>query len=154
MAEKKSTKKTEAKKPRYATLEPQKEEEVSEPEAKEEVVEEVVEKQNDKKVPQRIEVQIMVEGRFSRSNLDELAATYAFSETTNELYIKDGQNGACGADIENIFDSDLLIIDEKTQAKRVVSKTETPKLWLTSLYEGFLGRPYKALESTTHDETE
>ena len=151
MAEKKSTKKTTAKKPRYVTLEPVKEE--KEKKVKKEVVQKITTQDvRTPMVPQRTEVIIIVQARFSKTNLDEVAATYAHSEKTGELYIKDGQNGAYGADIENIFDCDLLIVDEKTGAKRVVSKTENPLLWLTSLHEGVLGRPYKALEATTHDE--
>tara|TARA_R110002020_G_scaffold50239_1_gene142156 strand:- start:3429 stop:3887 length:459 start_codon:yes stop_codon:yes gene_type:complete len=152
MAEKKSTKKTTAKKPRYATLEPVKEE--VEVKVKKEVVKKIATQDiRTPMVPQRTEVIVVVQARFSKTNLDEIAATYAHSEKTGELYIKDGQNGAWGADIEIIFDSDLLIENAKTGAKRVVSKTENPLLWLTSLHEGVLGRPYKALEATTHDET-
>ena len=152
MAGKKSTKKTTAKKPRYVTLEPVKEE--AEVKVKKEVVQKITTQDvRTPMVPQRTEVIIVVEARFSKTNLDELAATYAHSERTGELYIKDGQNGPYGADIENLFNCGLVIENEKTGTKQVISKTETPLLWLTRMHEGILGRPYKALEATTHDET-
>jgi len=152
MAEKKSTKKTTAKKPKYVTLEPVKEE--AEVKVKKEVVKKIATQDiRTPMVPQRTEVIIVVQARFSKTNLDEIAATYAHSERTGELYIKDGQNSAYGADIENIFNCGLVIENEKTGTKKVISKTENPLLWLTSLHEGSMGRPYKALEATTHDET-
>ena len=131
-------------KPKYATLEEPKEEKVVE---KKEIVEKTT-------VPKRLEVKIKVAARFSKTNLNEYAATFGYYETSNELGIIQGKDGAYGADVENIFISDILIIDPDTGAKSVISKTTHPKAWIQNLHKAALGKPYIASEAVSHYETE
>jgi phenylalanyl-tRNA synthetase alpha subunit len=158
-----SKKKVTEKKPRYATLEPQKEEkkvvqkiskkeeEISQEKAKTATLA-AVEKANAPKEVKRYETKILVKKEPIAKNIH--AATYAYHESTNELSIILGENGAYGADIEGLFINDILIIDKDTGAKSVVSRTENPKLWIQSLYKAELGRPYIAEEAVSYYEAE
>jgi phenylalanyl-tRNA synthetase alpha subunit len=158
-----SKKKVTEKKPRYATLEPQKEEkkvvqkiskkeeEISQEKAKTATLA-AVEKANAPKEVKRYETKILVKKEPIAKNIH--AATYAYHESTNELSIILGENGAYGADIENLFINDILIIDKDTGAKSVVSRTENPNLWIQSLYKAELGRPYIAEEAVSYYEAE
>jgi|TARA_R100000781_G_scaffold40889_3_gene28234 hypothetical protein len=182
---KSTTKKVAEKKPRYATLEPQVEEEevVEEKVVEEKIVnsfstekvtkkapkktvedEEVLkekaraatvaaaEKANQPKEVKRYETKILIKKEPIAKNI--YAATYGYHETTGELSILQGENGAYGADIENLFNNDIIIIDKETGAKSVVSRTENPKLWIQSLYKAELGKPYIAEEARSFYETE
>jgi hypothetical protein len=168
---KSTTKKVAEKKPRYATLEPQVEEEevVEEKVTKkapkktvedEEVLKEkaraatvaAAEKANQPKEVKRYETKILIKKEPIAKNI--YAATYGYHETTGELSILQGENGAYGADIENLFNNDIIIIDKETGAKSVVSRTENPKLWIQSLYKAELGKPYIAEEARSFYETE
>jgi len=140
----KKVEKKEEKKPRYATLEEPKKEKIIE---KEEIVEKTT-------VPKRLEVKIKVAAKFSKTNLNEYAATFGYYETSNELRIILGKDGAYGADVENIFINDILIIDPDTGAKSVISKTTHPKAWIQNLHKAVLGKPYIASEAVSHYETE
>ena len=158
-----SKKKVTEKKPRYATLEPQKEEkkvvqkiskkeeEISQEKAKAATLA-AVEKANAPKEVRRYETKLFDKKEPIAKDIH--AATYAYHESTNKLSIIQGQDGAYGADIENLFICDLLIIDKDTGAKSVVSRTENPKLWIQSLYKAELGRPYIAGEAVSYYETE
>jgi len=188
---KSTTKKVAEKKPRYATLEPQVEEEevVEEKVVEEKIVnsfstekvtkkapkktvktkktdedEEVLkekaraatvaaaEKANQPKEIKRYETKILIKKEPIAKNI--YAATYGYNESTGELSILQGEDGAYGADIENLFNNDIIIIDKETGAKSVVSRTENPKLWIQSLYKAELGKPYIAEEARSFYETE
>jgi hypothetical protein len=162
------TKKVEEKKPTYVTLEPKKDVKVvkedttkKSDEANEEAKKEAarvatlaaVEKDKSTKSElKRYEAKIIVKKEPIAKNIE--AATYAYFESRDELSILQGQDGAYGADIENLFINDILIIDKDTGAKSVVSRTENPKLWIQSLYKAELGKPYIASEAVSYYETE
>tara|TARA_R100000995_G_C3408502_1_gene88245 strand:- start:85 stop:621 length:537 start_codon:yes stop_codon:yes gene_type:complete len=146
--------KVEEKKPRYATLAPQ--EEVVTPEeekvAAREATIEAKKKEDAANAFKRYETKIFIKKEPVAKNIH--VATYAYYESTNSLDIILGKDGAAGADIENLFINDALIIDPETNAKSVVSRTENPKLWIQSLYKSDLGRPYIAEEAVSYYETE
>ena len=141
MAGKKAPKKTttiktpKSKKPNYATLEPVKKEE----EVKKEVTIEVT-----PAVAQlsRYEVDIMLKGRYSPTNLDVDAGTYSYSELRQELDIPFGKNGAYGADIENLILSAIVVEDAKTGTKINISPVYEPKAWIQNLHKSDLGQYY------------
>jgi hypothetical protein len=146
--------KVEDKKPRYATLAPQ--EEVVTPEkekvAAREATIEAKKKEDAANAFKRYETKIFIKKEPVAKNVH--VATYAYYESTNSLDIILGKDGAAGADIENLFINDALIIDSETNAKSVVSRTENPKLWIQSLHKSDLGRPYIAEEAVSYYETE
>jgi len=139
---KKTTEKVVEKKPRYATLAPQEEIE----ESREATL------KAKKEESKRYETRIFIKKEPIAKNIH--VATYAYHESSNQLSITYGQDGVAGADIENLFISDALIIDPETNAKSMVSRTDNPKLWIQSLYKANLGRPYIAEEAVSYYETE
>ena len=144
-----STEKVVEKKPRYATLAPQEEIEASrEATLKAKKAEDAAKKEESK----RYETRIFIKKEPIAKNIH--VATYAYHESSNQLSITYGQDGVAGADIENLFVSDALIIDAETNAKSMVSRTDNPKLWIQSLYKANLGRPYIAEEAVSYYETE